>query len=177
MVYIKDLFTPTKYMEILEFRRMLDEITNRGLPSKHPDLINSLKEKYEHKITLFSIFGYTTGEDCFKSVFKNEVPENVWRKFENLGPNSEKFIQELILDGFLDLHSQQKSEDKVVVYFKDNQPKHFGRLDGDMIISKWGKGQTWKHRFWEAPLSYGDEIKFSSCTINIDLFNKKISNY
>ena len=36
-----------------------------------------------------------------------------------------------------------------------------GKLENDMIISKWGIGLIWKHSLFELPLSYGSTVKYS----------------
>jgi hypothetical protein len=33
-------------------------------------------------------------------------------------------------------------------------------LPGERFLSKWGQGHVWEHGKWEAPVTYGDDVKF-----------------
>jgi len=43
---------------------------------------------------------------------------------------------------------------------------HFGKIEQDRIISKWGKGLIWEHPVFEVPLSYGHVVKYSNGIVN-----------
>lgn len=168
-------------MDIDELRKKLDEITN-GLPSRQPDLINKLKSQYEHGISLISNPSFIDStEDCFVYVFKEKIPIDIRNKIRYLIQESphifEDMMHELISKGFLSLHDQPEKDDKIVVYFKEGLPKHFGLIDNDKIISKWGIVHVWKHGLWEVPLSYGGIAKYSTGNINEDLLRKTIELY
>lgn len=161
-------------MNQAEFRKKLGEINNQPSFSQHPKFIDNLRFVYSHNIHINSnpfIFNSTT--DCFDFVFGNKIPKDIQNKIKRIGqsnPDSlKKTITNLISKGLIDLHEQQRDEDRVAVYFKDGIPEHFGQIVDNVIMSKWGRGHVWKHGLWEVPHSYGDHVKYSTGEINIDL--------
>mgnify|MGYP001571175814 CR=1 FL=1 len=56
-------------------------------------------------------------------------------------------------------HSEA-SQGLVVLYFKDGETKHVGRLQGNRVLSKWGKNPVYEHDIFEVPASFGDEYEF-----------------
>ncbi len=151
-----------------EFRQKLDEITNlKGNPNKQPDLIAALNSQYPHDITLVGNPDYIdTQIDCFKYVFKDIIPSDIWRVIEQKhiknGSISETFISELISKGLSGLHDKQEESDRIVVYFEGDTAKHFGLIEGDKVESKWGSyGHVWNHGLLEIPLLYGTVFKYS----------------
>jgi hypothetical protein len=66
------------------------------------------------------------------------------------------------LPGFLkEIPDSEASDGHVVLYFKDGKTKHVGLMQGDRVISKWGKNPVYEHPIAEVPASYGDEYEIS----------------
>ena len=64
------------------------------------------------------------------------------------------------LPGFLEtIPESEASDGHVVLYFKDGEMEHVGRMQGDRVISKWGKHPVYEHAIAEVPASYGDEYE------------------
>lgn len=160
-------------MNEIEFRKQLDNISS-SLPTQQPNTIRQLNSLCSHSISLESNqYFINAKEDCFRYIFKNIIPKHIWaaieQKHQKNDFNSENFISSLISRGLLVLHAEQREDDKIVVYFEGDKVKHFGRIDNDKIISKWGNYHVWRHKRWEIPLSYGNSIKYSTGSINLDI--------
>lgn len=167
-------------MIISEFRHRLDEAT-QGFPRKHIERIAALKNLYPHNIILHSNPNFLDSDDCFLYAFKNIIPNDLQKEFVDVVlENADQFeaiCQRLVSEGFIALHDEQNISDRIVVYFDGTVAEHFGKIEKDEIISKWGKGYAWKHDLFEIPLSYGNTVKFSNGEIDIDVFRKVIEIY
>lgn len=159
-------------MELNEFRKKLQQAT-QGIPSRHPQCINSLSNDYSHSIIVQgnpNCMDRTT--DCFMYVFKQKIPNSLIEKIYYVSENSKIYFQELLDCGFIELHDTKSTDDTVIVYFDNSVAKHFGKIVNSEIISKWGKGLIWKHPVFEVPISYGNIVKYSNGKINIDILEK-----
>jgi hypothetical protein len=67
-----------------------------------------------------------------------------------------------IIDGFLatlpkilnEIPAPEASTGRVVLYFKDGEPKHVGKvIEGTRVVSKWGKNPVYQHEISEVPAS------------------------
>ena len=84
-------------------------------------------------------------------------------------------MPKLIAQGFLSLHEQQEENDKIIVYFNGDVPKHFGSIDGNKIMSKWEeRGHVWSHGIWEVPLSYGESVRYATDDVDLTALEKII---
>lgn len=160
------------------FRKKLEEAT-QGIPKKHPENIASLSKDYPHIITLQSNPNCIDPTiDCFLFVFKCKIPDELEKKIINIYDDASNFgayVHQLLDDGFIEMHTLPKTSDEVVVYFKDGVPVHFGKLENDLVISKWGRCLIWKHKLFEVPLSYGDTAKYSDGNIDIEALKRLLS--
>jgi len=167
-------------MDEKQFRAKLDEATN-GFPRKHIDRIAGLKKLYPHKISLHGNPNFFERDDCFLYAFRNLLPDDLLAAFINLVSDKpelfESICNDLILKEFVSLHAKQIDSDRIVVYFLGNTPKHYGRIEGDTVLSKWGNGYIWKHGLFEIPLSYGETIRFSGGVIDRSVFNTVIKTH
>ena len=151
-------------MNLEDFREEIEKAT-QGIPKKHPEKIASLLKIYPHSITLQcnpNCIDATT--DCFLFVFESKIPKDLVDKIRNIDAdtsNRKDYFQQLLNKGFIELHTPRKANDEIVVYFDCEIANHFGKLENDMIISKWGIGLIWKHSLFELPLSYGSTVKYS----------------
>ncbi len=168
-------------MDEKQFRDKLDEITKHGYPKKHIDRIASLKKLYPHKISLHGNPYFFEKDDCFLYAFRDLLPDDLLDAFNKLISDKpelfESICHDLILKELVTLHAEQMDSDRIVVYFLANTLKHFGRIEGDTVLSKWGNGYAWKHGLLEVPLSYGDTVRFSSGVIDQSVFNMVIETY
>jgi hypothetical protein len=165
-------------MNLKNFRKKIEEAT-QGNPQKHPENIASLLKYYPHSITLQSNpISRDPTIDCFLFVFQGKLPNELVEKIEKFyddTSNVADYFHQLLDDEFIEMHTSRKANDEVVVYFKDGVPAHFGRLENDLVISKWGIGLIWKHKLFELPLSYGDTAKYSDGNIDIEALKRLLS--
>jgi hypothetical protein len=59
-----------------------------------------------------------------------------------------------------EIDRREATQGAVVIYYRGNETKHVGLVDGDKIRSKWGIGHVWRHPAFEVPDSYGDLIRY-----------------
>ena len=79
------------------------------------------------------------------------------------------------LPGFLEeIREPEASEGHVVLYFKNSETKHVGRIQGNRVISKWGKNPIYEHAIPEVPASYGDEYEIFKRPSALYITNKFI---
>ena len=165
-------------MNLKNFREKIEEAT-QGIPKKHPENIASLSKYYPHSITLQSNPNCIDPTiDCFLFVFLGKLPDELVEKIGNFyddTSNCADYFHQLLDDGFIKMHTSRKANDEVVVYFKDGVPTHFGKLENDLIISKWGIGLIWKHKLFEMPQSYGDIARYSDGNIDIGALKRLFS--
>lgn len=111
----------------------------------------------------------------FLFVFEDTIPKNIWERIRGLSPvERQDLIAKSLSEGLLTLHDEQEDNDRLAVYFRGDIPSHFGRIQGDMIRSKWGQGPAWNHGLWEVPHSYGDRVKYSTGDIDYSVLKKVI---
>lgn len=167
-------------MDTNEFRHKLDEAT-QGFPRKHIKRIADLNGLYPHNIRLYGNPNVFDNDDCFLYVFRDRIPSDLLTIFENLVTDNSDLFEDighdLISKGFISLHNDQRGSDTIAVYFAGGAAKHFGRIEGNRIISKWGRGYAWKHDLFEVPLSYGNTVKFSNGEIDEDVFRKIVETH
>ena len=166
-------------IELNDFRKELD-LATQGIPRKHPQSITALLEKYPHSISFKcnpNMMDSTS--DCFLFVFEEDIPKELIGKIKDYSQNfSERsdVFQKLLDNGFIELHNTRKTDDKVIVYFDKEIVTHFGKIENDKIISKWGVGLIWKHPVFEVPLSYGNAVMYSNGQIDIKVLEKILSD-
>lgn len=165
-------------MNLKDFRKKIEEAT-QGIPRKHPENIASLFKDYPYSIMLQSNPNYIDSTtDCFLFVFQGKIPDKLVEKIRNFYEDTSTrvdYFHQLLDDGFIELHTSRKANDEVVVYFNDGVPAHFGKLENDLVISKWGIGLIWKHKLFEVPLSYGDTVKYSDGNIDNKVLKRLLS--
>ena len=159
-------------MGLNDFRKQLD-LATQGIPSKHPDAIRALLKEYSHKISLKCNPNFIDlKSDCFLFVFEEYVPKQLVGKIRTFSQNISKkpnVFKELLNKGFIELHDERKARDKIVVYFDKGTVTHFGKIENDKILSKWGVGLVWEQPLFEVPLSYGNEVKYSSGEMDVEV--------
>jgi hypothetical protein len=78
-----------------------------------------------------------------------------------VGADDGAFVRYLIEKGVLhEVPQNEVIKDGIVVYFKEQEPQHAGRLFGARVASKWGDGLLWDHEILEVPIIYGDGVLF-----------------
>lgn len=162
-------------MELDDFRKELEKATH-GIPRRHPQSIGALLEIYPHSISLqCNPNMMDTKSDCFLFVFEEKLPKELIRKIKGFSQNtSERFdiFQKLLNNGFIEFHTTRKTDDKVIIYFDGEIVTHFGKIENNKIISKWGEGLIWEHPVFEVPLSYGNTVKYSNGKVNNEVLEK-----
>jgi hypothetical protein len=101
--------------------------------------------------------------NCFSFAFNladSAAVQLITSRLSYLYPD-EDFARHLIdRNSLLEIKQADLSLGDVVVYFAHNQPKHAGKVFGDRIVSKWGRGLLWEHALHEIPAVYGDTVRF-----------------
>lgn len=55
---------------------------------------------------------------------------------------------------------EESDSEGVIIYFSNEyKPIHAGRFNNNRVLSKWGTGLVFNHEMFEAPISYGDNIR------------------
>jgi hypothetical protein len=74
------------------------------------------------------------------------------------------FFQKLIDEGILEYTNEPKAGDYILYRDTKNYPNmitHIGVLqDDNSIISKWAWGPLFKHKIFDVPESYGDDVSY-----------------
>lgn len=149
-------------------RKALSEITTRHIRRQAHEqirLIEGLGEKCGHAISLVqeAIPGRPeTGQfTCYQYAFNLvDAPPEVIRIascHSKIYP-SPVFVQFLI-DHVLDGLPAPK-DGCVIVYSDGQEIKHAGKMQGQMVVSKWGTAHLWRHRVYEVPITYGSDVRF-----------------
>jgi hypothetical protein len=81
------------------------------------------------------------------------------RRFAHVYPNAD-FMAYLMAGPLTELGVGDLRDEDIVVYLSHGQAKHTGKLRGGFVVSKWGTAHLWRHRLFEVPFSYGDEVRF-----------------
>lgn len=114
----------------------------------------------------------------FKFAFEEKIPTEIWRQIERLPPSAHRdLLVKSMSEGILPLHDEQGVDDKFVVYLEGDTPKHFGRIDGKKVRSKWGRGRILNHGLWDVPLTYGSKVKYSSGNIDFTMLKKILDGF
>ena len=112
----------------------------------------------------------------FRFAFEDEIPAEIWRQIDKLPARLHRdLLITSLSEGILPVHDEQNAGDKFVVYLDGDTPKHFGRLEGNKVMSKWGRGRILNHGLWEVPLTYGSKVKYSSGDIDCATLKKVIN--
>ena len=111
----------------------------------------------------------------FKEKIPSELIEKIWGCSES-SSNPSDIFQMLIENGFIEMHEVRKADDKIVIYFHENSAMHFGKIEQDKVVSKWGIGLVWEHPVFEVPFSYGNEVKYSNGKIDFKILKKVIND-
>ena len=149
-------------------RKALSEITTKHVRKQaHAQipLIEGLRERYGHSISLVqqALPGRPeTGQfTCYQYAFNLvDAPPEVVRiasTHQEIYP-SPAFVQYLIDHVLIELPAPK--DGCVIVYSDDQIIKHAGRMQGQMVVSKWGTAHLWRHRIYEVPITYGSDVRF-----------------
>jgi len=59
---------------------------------------------------------------------------------------------------------------RVVIYFDGERVTHAGKASSnEFVVSQWGaRGHVWRHRLYEVPESYGNDVRFFSFGPSMD---------
>ncbi len=156
----------------IRLRERISEITKDSIPTKHGKLIEKIKNEFKHNIILISNPNFIdTTEDCFLFVMEKILKKDEIKKLGDIDTNNIENIDRLINKGFLLLHDEYKENDKIVIYLHENKIMHFGWIENESVVSKWGKGLIWEHQLFEVPITYGSTVKYSDGFVNLYALN------
>lgn len=72
------------------------------------------------------------------------------------------FFQKLIDIGLLEYANDPKKDD-YILYRNSKYPgaiTHIGIMDGDRVVSKWAWGPLFRHKIFDVPESYGNDVSY-----------------
>jgi len=159
-------------VENTHLRWALEEITMPGDWDRlHRQIsrIRALHSAYPHRLSILEehSLGHQLDFNCFRYALclidlPRSVTDLMLRPDRPTGPVDSKFVLFLIGAAILEeISSESTVCGDIVVYSTNNQPKHAGRVAGDLVDSKWGPGgHLWRHGIYEIPLKYGSEARF-----------------
>jgi hypothetical protein len=131
---------------------------------KQIDLIRKLAYEVPHEIQIIEQADPSNGQtwmyNCYTFSFglKNH-PQIIKYSIGNIYPNS-KFTNFVIKKFLKEIDRKFAQDNDYIIYFDQKKTTHAGIVSGQKIISKWGTGHRWKHRVYEVPIDYGNDIKF-----------------
>lgn len=149
----------------IRLRVKLEHIAQQEPVEKHAELIAKLHNEYRHSIVLETATApknvqtpeYTCFNYAFELVDVNIV--NVSYALELL--NDGLFVSSLIAQRLEEIDPRESTDGDVVVYSDAREIMHAGKVFSGFVVSKWGHGGLlWKHRLFEIPSSYGDNVRF-----------------
>ena len=149
----------------IRLRVKLEQITRQEF-EKHPNLIANLHSEYPHSIELATevaplnvpLLHFT----CFNYAF-DLLDSNVMRvvnAFPKLLSDGQ-FVSNLVKHRLEEFSATEIRNGDMVMYSDEKEIKHSGKAFSGFVISKWGRiGYLWRHRLFEIPSSYGDNVRF-----------------
>ncbi len=154
-----------------ELNKYLDEITQKDV-SKHETLLIDLKHRFHHSIKVISSQEYKgvkiSDFMCYEFAFGlfNQIEyrsvleyQRSW-KLHPIGAD-EKFLLFLENNNSIkEIKLGDINDGDLIVYLKNNQYCHAGKLIKKRVISKWGKGLLLNHEINEVPAKYGNSLKY-----------------
>lgn len=148
----------------MSLRNKLSEITETLQIADHPASIESLRSDYTHSIQVVEsehpIDRYTC---CVYAFHLVEDPIYLGVASYGLGKTfaGAEFINFLLQNQLLLPRKSAPVLGDLVLYFEANEFRHVGIVAAEnLIISKWGSGWLYKHRLWEVPSQYGQDVKY-----------------
>jgi hypothetical protein len=138
-------------------RTRLQEIADSG--SDWPLQIAALRSEFTHSIR--EVHPAQPGRyNCFAFALGLHESQKYLRIAQHRSPNvfaNAAFISHLIRQGVLRPTDCTAPGQKIVIYLRDELPKHAGVLNEQRVTSKWGDGMFFEHAVLEVPASYGCE--------------------
>ena len=170
--------------ESVELRRRLDEIVRNNinedvgkqiqlvaeLGGTHPHCIRIVTEAVQHDPGTFM---FTCFQHAFDLVDSQQIAD-IASTYPKVFPNSE-YVRYLIDNVLVPTELASAQDGDIIVYSQAEQIRHAGKMEGGLVVSKWGLMHLWAHRIYELPLQYGSEVRYfrrTSKAICIDAFVK-----
>jgi hypothetical protein len=145
-------------------RKKLDEMAEKHPRHEHTAIIQKLWLKHRHSIAVEPNSDQLTDFNCV--VLSFGLQDDVdYRSIVHTHPGvyAGRDFMNYVLDRNLltPVESEAARPNDMAVYFKDGGFTHTGRvMVNGTIVSKWGRGQIYRHALWEVPFSYGHEMRF-----------------
>lgn len=150
-------------------REALSAITKQDVKN-HQELLLELKNKIPHQIievhneTLGNLMGdeFNCFEFALDLILSTEYKacldyQKGW-KVSPVGGNA-SFVKYLIDNLLLKEYAKTSGGFNIIIYFDLNGPTHAGKLNSDIVTSKWGSGLLLQHAINEVPSIYGNEAR------------------
>lgn len=151
-----------------ELRDALAYITTTYIGKRAGDqlhLIADLRQKHQHSISIVreAVPGQreTIRYNCIQHALDLVNPPAEIIKIANDHADvfpSPEFMQYLIRHVLVEL--AQRKDGCLIIYSDAQGVKHAGKIEGELVVSKWGLCHLWRHCVYEVPITYGDDVKF-----------------
>jgi hypothetical protein len=151
----------------INLRKKLEIITENSeisLP-QHIDLVCKLKNEYNHSITIEeeAILEQvkTWKYSCFQYAFNLIEPSQEVIKIAKSDSGhfiGSEFVLYLTKNTLDEVKNRKLCEGDLVIYSDSLKIQHAGKIKDVFVISKWGEWPIWKHKLYEVPQSYGDNV-------------------
>lgn len=148
-------------------RAEIEIITNRYSPEEVGRQlmdIAALRLRFAHSIEVASavdraIPGY--GQfNCYMYALNLHESGRIVQLLERTAhPLGNDFMRWLVETRRLKPRTDGLQPNDLILYSDMTGPKHAGRWDGSLVVSKWGLAHVWKHGTFEVPTSYGDIVR------------------
>lgn len=147
-------------------RKLLDEIihSDGGNNWWKPDLFieNTLERLPKELEILKAPVGQDTNYNCF--IYALGLSDDTALIKDCGGFIYDTFFQKLLDEGVLEYTDNPQKGDYILYRDLKNYPDmitHVGIVDdGDLIISKWAWGPLFRHKIFDVPESYGNDISY-----------------
>lgn len=149
----------------VELRNKLQTMTKVQDVTRHPVLLVEVTRGCPNSIRITESPHPIERYTCLMHVLDfTEKPEYIAIAETGLGHvfAGENFAHWLIDRGLLTEVSQIKAQESdLVYYFSEGKFRHVGLWHpSGRVLSKWGVGLLYNHKLFEAPISYGADVKF-----------------
>lgn len=152
-----------------ELRQKLLEITSDLIGDRVQEQmvrVEALSAQYHHQIRIVQeadpnrpdTFQYTCFQHAFGLADPPEMVRRIATSFVDVYPSSQ-FVSFLIANDLQERTPDAVANGDVAVYWDRGHIKHAGLVEMPDIISKWGTAHLWRHRAFELPTSYGNQVR------------------
>ena len=153
-----------------QIHTFLNEITKQDV-SEHEKLLNDLQMRIPHSIEVFilgkseelQVSEFMCFEFAFDMIYSKRYRDVLeyqrgW-KIRPIGADKGFFLFLERKNAIQEKPLGDAKHNDLIVYFKDGQPIHAGKIRKNRVRSKWGTGLLLEHEIYEVPELYGNTVR------------------